>query len=100
MAVNPPPDHSLSDRTFPYRTSYEDENGQRINFTYHSRIPEKLVFFATSNEPKAEPGALCVKFTRRYSEDAHRFLAGLGHAPQLRVITSLPGGWMMVIMDC
>ena len=42
---------------------------------------------------------LCVKFTRWYSEDAHRFLAQLGYAPQLRAVMQLHGGWNMVVMD-
>ncbi|KAF8336168.1 hypothetical protein F5887DRAFT_841756, partial [Amanita rubescens] len=42
---------------------------------------------------------LCVKFTRRYSEDAHRLLAQLGYAPRLRAVMRLPGGWIMVVMD-
>jgi hypothetical protein len=42
---------------------------------------------------------LCIKFTRRYSEDAHRFLAQLGYAPRLRAVMRLPGGWNMVVMD-
>jgi serine/threonine protein kinase len=85
------------DRTFPYPTSYKDKRGQEIKFTYQSRIDERLVFRA-SVDSDVENG-LCVKFTRRYSEEAHQFLADLGYAPQLREVTSLPGGWTMVVMD-
>jgi serine/threonine protein kinase len=84
-------------RTFPDPTSYKDKRGQEIKFTYRSRIDEKLVFRA-SVDGDVE-GGLCVKFTKRYSENAHRFLANLGYAPQLREVTSLPGGWTMVVMD-
>jgi serine/threonine protein kinase len=85
-------------RTFPYPTSYKDKRGQEIKFTYRSRIDEKLVFRA-SVDGDVKNNSLCVKFTKRYSENAHQFLANLGYAPQLREVTSLPGGWTMVIMD-
>ena len=64
---------------------------------YRLRIAEKLVFVAEPD--KKDLGTLCVKFTRRYSEDARRFLAQLGYAPRLRAVMRLPGGWIMVVMD-
>ncbi|PFH50412.1 hypothetical protein AMATHDRAFT_145129, partial [Amanita thiersii Skay4041] len=85
----------LQKRTYPYKTDYRDESGQQINFRYTERIEKKLVFAARTDE-----GApLIVKFTRHYSADAHRFLAQLGHAPQLRAVTALPGGWKMIVLD-
>ena len=92
---------SLQDRAYPYKTSYEDENGQHINFSYNFRVAEKLVFAVEPDKSgdKDLGTLLCVKFTRRYSEDAHRFLAQLGYAPRLRAIMRLPGGWIMVVMD-
>lgn len=91
---------SLLDRTYPYKTSYEDETGRPINFSYRSRIADKLVFVADPDKSSDKDlGTLCVKFTRRYSEDAHRFLAQSGHAPRLRAVMRLPGGWNMVVMD-
>jgi hypothetical protein len=87
----------LVGRTFPYPISYKDEAGQEVKFTYRSRIDDKLVFRA-SVDGNVE-GDLCVKFTKRYSAEAHQFLAKLGHAPQLRGVTSLPGDWTMVVMD-
>jgi hypothetical protein len=94
-------DYSLQDRTYPYKTSYEDENGQHVNFSYRLRIDdEKLVFVAEPDKSgDKDLGTLCVKFTRRYSEDAHHFLAQLGYAPRLRAVMRLPGGWIMVVMD-
>lgn len=87
-------------RAYPYKTSYEDENGQHINFSYQLRIADKLVFVAEPDKSSDKDlGTLCVKFTRRYSEDAHRFLAQLGYAPRLRAVMRLPGGWNMVVMD-
>ncbi|KAL5485682.1 hypothetical protein ACEPAI_6723 [Sanghuangporus weigelae] len=84
-------------RTFPYPTSYKDETGHDIDFTYQSRFDEKLVFVAvTARSPEEK---LCIKFTRRYSEEAHRILANLEHAPRLRRVLLLPGNWFMVVMD-
>jgi len=93
-------DPSLLDRAYPYKTSYEDENDQHINFSYRRRITETLVFVAEPDKSSDKDlGTLCVKFTRRYSEDAHRFLAQLGYAPRLRAVMRLLGGWNMVVMD-
>ena len=100
IAPIPLPDPSLLDRAYPYKTSYDDENGQHINFSYRSRVDDKLVFVAEPDKSTdQDPGTLCIKFTRRYSEDAHRFLAQLGYAPRLRAVMRLPGGWNMVVMD-
>jgi hypothetical protein len=82
-------------RTFPYPTSYIDKSGREVKFKYQSRIGEKLVFRALGDGDED----LCVKFTKRYSEEAHQFLADLGYAPQLRAVTSLPSDWTMVVMD-
>lgn len=82
-------------RVFPYPTSYTDEMGQEIEFTYKERIEEKLVFRVLVDGSVD----LCVKFTQRYSKEAHETLAELGHAPQLQGFTSLPAGWTMVVMD-
>ncbi|KAL5495933.1 hypothetical protein ACEPAI_1397 [Sanghuangporus weigelae] len=67
---------------FPYPTSYKDETGQDIDFTYQSRVEEKLVFVALTVLSPEEN--LCIKFTRRYSEEAHRLLADLECSPRLR----------------
>ncbi|KAF8343709.1 hypothetical protein F5887DRAFT_1206316 [Amanita rubescens] len=100
IAPIPFPNPSLLDRAYPYKTSYEDENGQHINFSYRFRIAEKLVFVAAPDKSGDKYlGTLCIKFTRRYSEDAHLFLAQLGYAPRLRAVMRLPGGWNMVVMD-
>jgi Mn2+-dependent serine/threonine protein kinase len=84
----------LQDRTYPYKTDYQDGSGQQINFRYTSRFPEKLVFTARTGTDN-----LCVKFAKQYSEKVHRFLAELSHAPKLRAVTVLPGGWNMIVMD-
>ena len=94
LAITP---STSMDRTLPYPTSYQDETGQQIGFTYRSRIREMFVFRASVDG--SDEATLCVKFTRKYSEEAHRFLADLGHAPPLRAVTPLSGGWIMVVMD-
>ena len=100
IAPIPFADPSLLNRAYPYKTSYEDENGQHINFSYRFRIAEKLVFVAEPDKSSDKDlDTLCVKFTRRYSEDAHRFLAQLGYAPRLRAVMRLSGGWNMVVMN-
>jgi serine/threonine protein kinase len=91
------PTSPLHDRAFPYQTSYLDEAGEQVDFKYEARIPSKLVFFAKPRQERIP--RLCVKFVRTYSAEAHKFLASLGHAPQLRAFIPLPGGWHMVVMD-
>ncbi|KAI0252353.1 hypothetical protein BJV78DRAFT_1281708 [Lactifluus subvellereus] len=84
--------------SYPYPTSYiEDETGQQINFKYEKRFPEKLVFSARADAEGIGP--LIVKFARRYSAEAHKLLARLGHAPRLHAVTTLPGSWVMVVMN-
>jgi hypothetical protein len=81
--------------TFPYPNSYETE-GRKIEFTYKSRfLDTKLIFVATTTEGTK----VLVKFTRRYSEDAHRLCAKAGVAPSLLGFRSLTAGWYMVVME-
>jgi serine/threonine protein kinase len=83
--------------TFPYPTSYTSGLTEHT-FTYLSELPSEhnFVFFGRldSNDQK-----LCIKFTHQYGEDVHRFCAEKGHAPRLRAIQRLPGGFYMVVMD-
>jgi serine/threonine protein kinase len=81
-------------RDYPFQTSCVDQAGVRTNFTYTGRIGGKLVFTAVSEGGEL----LVVKFTRQYSETAHHFLADLGHAPALRAVNSLHGGWKVILM--
>jgi len=81
--------------TFPYPDSYESEDG-RVEFTYDSRVHgEKLIFVATTTVR----AKVFVKFTRRYSEKAHRLCAKAGVAPSLLGFRSLPAGWYMAVME-
>jgi len=82
-------------REYPFQTSFVDCTGLQTKFTYISRIDSKLVFNAVSEKGDN----LVVKFTRQYSEAAHHFLADLGHAPALRAINDVHGGWKMIVME-
>lgn len=60
--------------TFPYPDSYGTES-RRIEFAYDYRFNDlKPIFVATTTESTK----VLVNFTRRYSEEAHRFCAEAG----------------------
>lgn len=40
-----------------------------------------------------------VKFTRRYCPELHHFCAERGHAPKLLGYGTIPGGWIVVVME-
>lgn len=82
-------------REYPFHTSFVNPAGSRVHFTYTGRVRDKLIFKAVSKGGDQ----LIIKFTKQYSEATHRFLAGLGHAPILRSISDVQGGWKMVVMD-
>jgi len=80
---------------FPYPDSYFTESGE-VKFTYRSRFDNgKLIFVAMTSEETM----ILVKFTRRYSEEAHRYCAQKGVAPVLLGFRTLPAGWYMVVME-
>ena len=80
---------------FPYPDSYMTE-GAEIKFTYESRINDgKLIFVATTTGGEK----VLVKFTRRYSKEAHRHCAEAGVAPTLLGFQSLQAGWYMAVME-
>ncbi|KXN93307.1 hypothetical protein AN958_00231, partial [Leucoagaricus sp. SymC.cos] len=84
-------------RNHPFVTSYQD-SGQEIKFTYDARLhDEKLIFSATVNEPNS--GECIVKFTQRYSEEVHSYLASRGWAPRLRKCIRVGDDWIAVVMD-
>jgi hypothetical protein len=79
---------------FPYPSSFTVE-GSEIQFTYVSRfLDSKLMFLA-----KAGESDILIKFTRRYSEDAHRHCAKENVAPKLYAVQHLAGGWLMAVME-
>jgi serine/threonine protein kinase len=90
---------------FPYPTSFtslDDNSNKTFNYTGHLEEdggkPKRLIFFGTLSEQHAAV-PICIKFVRRYSQDAHLHCAMLGVAPRLRGFETLPGGWYMVVMD-
>jgi hypothetical protein len=88
------PDRALR-VTFPYPDSCTTSDGS-VELTYQRRFDEaKLIFLATTMEGTT----VLVKFTRRYSEAAHRFCAKAGVAPELVGFLLLPTGWYMVVMQ-
>jgi serine/threonine protein kinase len=81
---------------FPYQDHYTTDDGKHVKFDYLERLyTTKLIFAATSSKGDK----LFIKFTRRYSEDAHRHCSEKGIAPELYAVEKLPGGWMMVVTE-
>jgi hypothetical protein len=89
------PAHIRSARQYPYPTSFNLE-GQTTIFTYHTRLNDEKLLFAAAG-PNSQQ--YFVKYTCRYSADAHKCLASHGFAPKLYKCASLPGGWYVVIME-
>ncbi|PFH49602.1 hypothetical protein AMATHDRAFT_4757 [Amanita thiersii Skay4041] len=71
-------------------------DGENYSFTYdeHQPLDFHRIFVAQAADRK-----ICVKFTRRYSQEAHRFWAERKRAPDLIAVNSLPAGWIMVVME-
>jgi hypothetical protein len=93
-----PPTTPPRDQLFPYPSTFKsllDDTSQEIN--YLGKIGDTLVFLAQLLPNDAH--RICVKFVRRYSDEAHRCCAQLGFAPNLLGFQRLPGGWYMVVMD-
>lgn len=84
------------DRTFPFPTEYVPLGDSNTRpFKYQNQLSsDKLLFCGLAGDD-----VICIKFTRRYSKDAHLKCASLGFAPTLRGFESLPGGWFMAVMD-
>ncbi|PFH48176.1 hypothetical protein AMATHDRAFT_42456 [Amanita thiersii Skay4041] len=87
--------HEIKTNEYPYVTSYQ-LNGAKCPFVYDDDQPleSRRVFIAQCDGRK-----ICVKFVRRYSQEAHRFWEERGRAPELIVVNMLPAGWLMVIME-
>jgi len=84
------------DHIFPFPAEYTTLDGSVSEpFTYVKQLSsDKLLFHGL-----AAGKDICIKFTRRYSKEAHLACASLGFAPHLRGFHTLPGGWFMVVMD-
>lgn len=83
---------------FPFRNFWVDESGdQHIHyFTYIKAIDNKRIFRVESDDEHHTK--LCIKFSTRYSADAHRKAHELGFAPALLAVNRVDD-WFMVIMD-
>ncbi|KAK7032247.1 hypothetical protein VNI00_013205 [Paramarasmius palmivorus] len=84
-------------RRFPYLTSYEIDT-RKIHVTFTERLYDSKRLFRVIDDSQASCEYV-VKFSKRYSEDAHRFLASKGFAPKLLQCKLIPGGWFAVLME-
>lgn len=91
-------DHRLAkSRKYPYLTSFEI-NGEELALTYRSRLlDQSLLFFVTGNKP--DSGQYFIKYTRRYSVEAHQWLASRDLAPRLWQHKETPSGWIVIAME-
>ncbi|GJJ11078.1 hypothetical protein Clacol_005309 [Clathrus columnatus] len=84
-------------RIFPYQRTYSIPGSDNsIEFSYEAdRKHGPLIFDGqtTTGVP------ICIKFVRKYGQDAHELCAKNKFAPRLYGVEKLPGGWMMIIME-
>jgi serine/threonine protein kinase len=93
----PKPSLRLPDPSYPFRNYFIDHDNIKVEFEYQKRLHrEKLLFRVSRREAD---GNLLIKFTQRYSKDAHEHCAVHGIAPKLHAMEELDGGWMMVVME-
>ncbi|TBU25383.1 hypothetical protein BD311DRAFT_727866 [Dichomitus squalens] len=81
---------------FPFREFYVNDRGVRHEFTYLTAIDEKRVFRVETLD--TETSRLVVKFSRQYSEAAHRAAHALGLAPVLHAVNKVYD-WYMIVME-
>jgi hypothetical protein len=81
---------------YPYRCHYFKEGSTKVDFRYVRRLHDNKLLFLCQD---ASSQKLCVKFTKRYSEAAHRHCANRDVAPRVYTVEPLPGGWIMVVME-
>jgi serine/threonine protein kinase len=91
----PPP--LEASQIFPYRKHFTSlVDSTRQDFEYVGQpIQSHLIFFGKLSDGYN----ICIKFTRRYSQEVHSFCASEGFAPKLLGCEMIPGGWWMVVMD-
>ena len=82
---------------YPHPTEYHDLGESRQqDFRYLSTMRGgNLVFECQLGDGRR----ICVKFTHRYSKEAHEFCTKGGFAPKLLGHEVTPGGWHMVVME-
>ncbi|KAF8523805.1 hypothetical protein JB92DRAFT_2882804 [Gautieria morchelliformis] len=91
----PPKDDNPAAPMFPHPHQYTSlSDSRRCSFNYVQRLEDKLLFHGRSGGDN-----ICIKFTRRYSKEAHLKCSSLGFAPALRGFEHIEGGWLMVVMD-
>ncbi|KAF9477289.1 hypothetical protein BDN70DRAFT_862125 [Pholiota conissans] len=86
-------DASKPQAEFLFRNFFEAE-GIRRSFVYDSTIEDKRLFHAHLDDDTR----VCVKFSRHYSEAAHRAAAELGLALKLYAVNEVYG-WFMIVME-
>ena len=97
--LKPPPEHiQPAQSCFPFRKYYTvDGDDTRHEFIYRRAEEDKRVFRAEVKNP--EKTRIYVKFTRRYSEAAHRAAYDAGYAPELLAVNDVYGWYMVVMRD-
>lgn len=82
--------------SFPYRDYYIDDADNRHDFEYIEVLSkDKRIFHART---KLGGNPLCVKFSTRYCEDAHRAAFESGFAPRLYAVQDVYD-WTMIVME-
>lgn len=81
----------------PYQTSYQHlESNYQVTLTLDELVKEgKLEYYG--REDYSTP--VVVQFVRHFCQDLQGLCFSLGHAPRLRGVEKLPGGWVMVVTD-
>ncbi|KAG8900626.1 hypothetical protein FRB99_005939 [Tulasnella sp. 403] len=91
------PTTSLPRRPFPYANTYTSlSDATEMQFSYLEQSPHgNLHFIAESQSRKS----LFIKFVHKYNKEVHMKCADKGIAPPLYGYETLPGGWIMVVME-
>src|SRR5215470_8849304 len=98
---NPVQQIEPNQRAFPYLSSFQNDDGDRIYFKYRKNLnPNSLIFSVDVEDAIGLPEQLLVKFTRHYCIKAHKACVRLGIAPELYGFENLAGGWKAVVMAC
>ncbi|KAI0746305.1 hypothetical protein C8Q80DRAFT_1235011 [Daedaleopsis nitida] len=97
LEVRCPTLHTQAQRgDFPFRNFYvDDADGHTTHhFTYVQSIGAKRVYRVRRDDDKL----LCIKFSTRYSAEAHRRAHALKFAPALHAVNQVDD-WIMIVMD-
>ncbi|CAG8436860.1 14061_t:CDS:2 [Funneliformis caledonium] len=82
---------------FPYFSTYQDKNNNRIRFKYIHPLTED--FQRPIWKAKANNHSIVIKFARRYSVKAHNICAELRLAPNLLYSKNPQNRFMIIVMD-